>query len=430
MFKYKLSKYNVIHQTDIIHYYWNTYSGALIALDKDSQNYISSFSGFDDGSNEFNLLKNNGFIVFDQFDELGRVRFQEKRALFSRYSDEMRFVIALGLGCNYTCWYCFENEKKSPIMMTSDIATDVANYINQQLLKNPMVKKLRISWFGGEPLLYKDTIKLISEKIIKINDESHIPFHTESMVFTNGYLLNAITLNDLQKVGVNKAQITLDGMSENYAKNKGASSEDFNTVISNICNAADKIDLIVRLNIPDAEEAISISNYLLEDKNLSGKIKLILAFVRDYSLSSEKAKCAFINYVDNHSKWIKYIYKNYGVESLHQAESPRRMNSSCGQICSNNVTIGPQGEFYRCDQSLGDEKMVVGNIWQGRFFNEIELMHYKTIEMYNDCSECNYLPVCMGGCVMHRIKNYGGFDCTAYKRWRLNQKLLEGGVYI
>jgi len=424
---YKLSRYNVFHEIDDIQYIWNTYSGALLELDNEAQEYVKQFSGSDDGSIEFDTLKTNGFIVHEKIDEFGRVCFQERRALFSRYSDEMRFVFTLGMGCNYSCYYCFENKNKTTMQMTPEVAERTADYVVQQLKGNPMVTTIKFSWFGGEPLLYMPIIEIISCKLQAYIQQSKTQYNIESMLFTNGRFLDEATLIKLKEFGINKLQITLEGMQEVYCKHKGAQPEEFDCVIKNICNAAEKIELSIRLNAPNSKEAIAISEYLLGHHNLSRKTRFNYAFVRDYTMSPDAAKQSFIEYIDNQIQWMDYMYKHY-KDVPRGADIPQRMNSSCGQIVSNNVVIGPQGEFYRCNISLGDDSMVTGDIWNGRYYNDKELMHYSTVDMYSDCSQCAYLPVCMGGCVMHRIDKYGGFDCDVYKPWRFRQKLMEGGV--
>ena len=108
--KYKLSRYNVFHQDGNVKYMWNTYSNALLKLDKNAQEYIQTFYDCpqkDDNSIEFNMLKSNGFIVYESIDEYGRVCLQEKQEMFSYNVSQLSFVIALGMGCNYNCSYCF-----------------------------------------------------------------------------------------------------------------------------------------------------------------------------------------------------------------------------------------------------------------------------------------------------------------------------------
>jgi len=76
--KYKLSRYNVFYQDGDVQYVWNTYSDALLKLEKSGQKYIQTFNGNADKSYEFELLKTNGFIVYEQIDEFGRICLQEK----------------------------------------------------------------------------------------------------------------------------------------------------------------------------------------------------------------------------------------------------------------------------------------------------------------------------------------------------------------
>ena len=71
--KYKLSRYNVFHKEGDAEYVWNTYSNALLKLDERGRNYIKTFSGYSDESEEFVTLRNNGFVVYNELNEIGRV---------------------------------------------------------------------------------------------------------------------------------------------------------------------------------------------------------------------------------------------------------------------------------------------------------------------------------------------------------------------
>ena len=123
---YKLSKYNVTNTYNSITYLWNTFSGALISLDKNSVDYIDKFSGVDDKTKEFSILKNNGFIVNENIDETGLILSHEKSSLYSLSQETMYIVVSLGLGCNYNCVYCFQNEHNGTMFMDTSTAQDVA----------------------------------------------------------------------------------------------------------------------------------------------------------------------------------------------------------------------------------------------------------------------------------------------------------------
>jgi len=267
--KYKLSQYNVFHDDGDIRYMWNTYSNALLKLDKQSQEYVNHFndnSSVDDGSNEFKLLKDNGFIIFEKLDELGRIRLHEKQKLFSHATDGMSVVIAPGMGCNYSCSYCFEKQSNKLGVMTLDTASAVALYICNQLKGNSNIKHLDILWFGGEPLLYMDAVQAVSREVLEFTKKHDIKY--SAGITTNGRFLDGENLKKIQEFGIANAQITLDGMCESYCKSKGATTEDFNKVIENILFASDKIRISIRLNIVNnnADEAIKITDLLGKSK--------------------------------------------------------------------------------------------------------------------------------------------------------------------
>ena len=431
--KYKLSRYNVFYQDGDVQYVWNTYSDALLKLEKSGQEYIQSFRGTDDKSYEFDMLKSNGFIVYEQIDEFGRICLQEKQALFTSNPEDLLFVIAPSLECNFRCNYCFQKTAEKSGVMTPETAEKVAEYICCQLENNPNIKKLHIKWFGGEPLLHVNIIENISRKVIDYTQKNEIKFGAS--LITNGRFLDSKTLTLLRECYVEMAQITVDGTRDSFCKSKGALSEDFDCVINNICNAAEKIRISVRLNIPDndANEAISITDFLFSHCKLFAKNIVYFAYICDYSASEEVLQQAYIKYVQNYFKWLKHIIEHYDINKIKTKIQNRKSRStSCGLIKSHNVCIGPHGELYKCEHSFGDDSMIIGNVWQGRFFNDAEMAYYTTIDnpLKSKCFQCKYIPICLGECPNDRINGFVKIDCDAYQQLFFKVKLLEGGVRI
>ena len=430
-YKYKLSKYNVFYQNGDIQYMWNTYSNALIQLEESGQKYIQTFSGIDDESNEFKMLKDNGFIVYQQLDEFGRICVEEKLAMYNDNPDNLSFVIAPGTGCNYSCSYCFEASADKASVMTPEIANEVAEFICNQLKDKPNATELHIRWFGGEPLLYVNTIEIISQKVIKYAQHNNIKY--SASILTNGRFLDEATLVKLQNLCIERLQITVDGTRDVYIKSKGASQEDFDCVMDNICNSATKIKTVVRLNIPnnDADKAIAISDYLLSERKLLGKIRVYFAYVCNFLLPQDPSKEAYKNYTQNYFLWESHMLKHYSIART-KFLSLTKATTNCGLIKVSNICIGPNGEFYKCEHSFGIDSMIIGNIWQGRFFNLAERAYYTMVDdpIKIKCSQCEYLPVCMGGCANDHITGFVCFDCENYKQFLYRQKLLEGGIFI
>jgi len=73
---------------------------------------------------------------------------------------------------------------------------------------------------------------------------------------------------------------------------------------------------------------------------------------------------------------------------------------------------------------------VIGDIWGGRFYNDIDNFYSSTIDspIKDGCKSCSYLPVCMGPCMYHYMSGYADLDCDSFKSQQFKLKLLEGGV--
>jgi radical SAM protein with 4Fe4S-binding SPASM domain len=164
---------------------------------------------------------------------------------------------------------------------------------------------------------------------------------------------------------------------------------------------------------------------------LLDKIDIWFPFLCDYSLPSEASQKAHLNYANNYCVWINYVIKHYGrAKAKENGIKAIRRRAFCGLISSNNVCIGPCGELYKCEHNIGNATMVIGNIWQGRFFNDAETSYYATVDdlKRSKCSACEYLPTCMGGCANDRVSGFVRYDCNDYMQFLYKLKLLEGGI--
>lgn len=84
--------------------------------------------------------------------------------------NNVSYVIAPTLNCNYNCVYCFENKENRKLRMNFNTAEDILSFIIKQIESNKLIKSIKITWFGGEPLLSYDLILEFSKKIIaKLN---------------------------------------------------------------------------------------------------------------------------------------------------------------------------------------------------------------------------------------------------------------------
>ena len=79
---------------------------------------------------------------------------------------------------------------------------------------------------------------------------------------------------------------------------------------------------------------------------------------------------------------------------------PYPKNNYCGADHINSFVIDPKGTLYRCWHDLGIEELSVGSVIDDSPRNSNRLFQFMTndITVLEECSECKFLPICLGGC--------------------------------
>jgi uncharacterized protein len=415
---YKLSRYNNVFDQGGDRYLYNALTGALIKLDEDGEGYLSFFDGCEDGGEYFNVLKDSGCIVDADYDELMQVLVDEKATMLDEQPELMHYTIAPTLSCNYACTYCFEEGCRKPSSMTQEMQDDVCSYIEDAMARNDNLKRLGITWFGGEPLLAADAVERISARLMGYCEEHGIEYGAG--IVTNGRLLTAENAQMLERCKVTFVQLAMDGMPERYKALKRAKDGDFEAVVDNIKNAAPILPISVRINAAgDLGEAKALTEYLLDEEALDGKIKIYLAHVRGYDYECEgftdQVKRTHEEFLRQEGEFIAMFGEGgrYAAESIALIKPCRRC-TTCLNICGPNLCIGPEGEFYRCEHHFGDLSKVAGSVKRGRLMIGPGV-GYLMFRHPQQCLDCSMFPVCLGGCMNDAKLGKPVIACDAFK---------------
>lgn len=204
---YKKSRFNFSYkQSDDAYVVYNTYSKAIVVLDCSEYEQFQSLR-FEDPATEKELA-DNGILIDETFDEVGFLSYCHNMTKYSKGA--LHLVLATTMDCNFGCPYCYENRRKGK--MSAEVQDAIVQFIEMNI-KNG-VRKLDVTWYGGEPLLYPDIIRNLAARIRHVTDTSGCEL-TMFMV-TNGYLLTPELVEFIDQIGVVKVQITLDGLKEHH----------------------------------------------------------------------------------------------------------------------------------------------------------------------------------------------------------------------
>lgn len=401
------SRYNYFYWSKKLNRWilYNSVSGALIALDHENYKKLTELKDNPETAHQYS---NYDELVDAQIlvrKDRAAINKKKLEVLQNRLSRNMlELTIAPTLACNFKCPYCFQKEAPEYVM-TEETEDNLARFIK---LLAQGTQLLRIVWFGGEPLLALDRIKLFYTKIKKEGIDTPL----ESHVITNGYLLNSSAIRELSGLGVTFYQITIDGLEETHNRrrplrgNKGT----FQTIMGNIetlMRLDDKAKVAIRVNIDseNADEYHAVRKYF-HDRFGTERIHTRTGFVDNYTFSCSSAGSCGLKR-DEKAKFFIDQYTRYGIYS--DKFYPTINYNSCMARYINSYVIGPYGELYKCLSLLGVKEMSIGNVNNKDNVIEKEelLVEFLKGNDYLDdpkCNRCFLFPACDGGCPYFQMK--------------------------
>ncbi|HAN08986.1 MAG TPA: hypothetical protein DCP90_00050 [Clostridiales bacterium] len=373
----------------------------------------------DERKKVYDTMKKNGYIIDDNVDEMRN--FKHIRNLV-KYSDKtMSLTIAPTLDCNLRCTYCYENRRKG--IMTEEIEEEIFKFVEK---RKQVLKSLNITWYGGEPLLAKDIIWRLSEKIIKMCEENSINY--SSNMISNGVLIDEETANNLEKYKIKSIQITIDGDKETHNKRRIYIREDKDgyskiiTVLKILLKTSVLIN--IRVNI-DKDNKDSIDGLLDDLKQIEGYERLMINFAKvtsdtDACKSVEGSCVTTEEFVDLEIELVNKV-KEKGLTYHWKNLYPYKRIFACGTENINSLLIDEVGDVYKCLKDIGIVKNKISNLRNinkdsnnmlcNNYFKWIE---YDALDNVK-CKECKLLFSCLGGCPYGRVMKKKEPECTKIK---------------
>ena len=265
---YKYSEYNICVTDDKVYLVFNTLTQSLLELDRNEfsyfknkkQTYLSNLT-----DEELKMLNELGFILHVDCSEIDILK---DYYWYNKYNDEtLNISILTTLNCNFKCPYCFETHRN--VKLTQNIQDAILHFIDDKLDGK---KVLHVDWYGGEPLLNKETIFSMSKKLEKMCLNKKVLYY--ATITSNGFLLTEKTAKELSDVGFRAAQITIDSNREahNTTRILLNGNPTYDVILSNIKSASKYMKIFIRSNV--SVETMDKMDGLLSDLKGIPNIKL------------------------------------------------------------------------------------------------------------------------------------------------------------
>jgi uncharacterized protein len=116
--------------------------------------------------------------------------------------------------CNFRCVYCYEDFALG--RMAPEVVQGIRSLLDRRVEAG--LRRLRLSWFGGEPLLAENVVLDISRHANELARDAS--FDYRSAMSTNGSRLTPEVCERLVACGVRHYQISLDGWGEAHDRTR------------------------------------------------------------------------------------------------------------------------------------------------------------------------------------------------------------------
>lgn len=316
-----------------------------------------------------------------------------------------RIYVMLGTKCNLHCKYCMQEEVKCESKIKDALKCnykerlDFVNFITRIALDQKRKKPLNIMFWGGEPLVYFDTIMYI---VGKIENENLSDFITFSIV-TNGKLLNNDIVKFLNDKNFNVA-ISWDGKVSNDTRGYDVIKDKLD-VINNLKNLtltsvfSGKTSISEILNsYKEAENKLSVPFKTNIDDLIFSKSTPKELTEMDYT----KVAQDIVNILtsEEYYKGDKYskIYLGKFFTTLMLDKTFDKEAMSCCGGCKTFLNVDLYGNVYLCHNC----DTIIGKYSS---FGEVDLTPLQKIEeekkcLRSKCKDCYVKDLCKGGCML------------------------------
>ena len=294
------------------------------------------------------------------------------------------FEIFTTLDCNARCFYCFENHLPGS-NMTIETADRVIEYMQEQADG----ERIKIVWFGGEPLLNYSVIDYITDGLRK----KKLQF--ESDMISNGLLFDSELVDRAKNHwNLKSVQITLDGTSQVYRRIKAYVTDvrdPFERVLQNIKRLIKaEIRVQIRLNMgphnySDLEELVEyLCKAFKEEKNFSVYVSPLFEITK----YSDEKKLFMYELLDKLNSKLDLQFKKRKEIEL----ADKIVNSFCMATGREAVTILPNGKVGICPNIT--DGAFLGDIYSKEINIEMREKFGRRFYQKDMCRTCPIYPNC------------------------------------
>ena len=387
-------------------------------------------------------------LCFDDIETLkkeGRLfaedTFEKTASAFKKRQGVLKAIcLHVAHDCNLACKYCFagKGEYDGPKgLMSFETGKRALDFLVEQ---SGTRHNLEVDFFGGEPLLNWDVCKKLVEYGRSIEKKYNKNFRFT--VTTNGVLLNDEIMDFCNKE-MGNVVLSLDGRKETHdrlritRKNTGS----YDMIIDKFkkfAQSRNQKDYYMRgtythFNTDFSKDVIHMADEGFKELSIE---PVVCDPSEDYALKDSDLPVLKEQYEILANEMLRRYRKGNGFTFYHYmidldaGPCIVKRVSGCG-VGTEYMAVTPDGELYPCHQFVGDEKFLLGDIWNGvKNKNVLEQFENCNVYSHKECNDCFAKLYCSGGCAANAYHSTGSVSGVYEFGCELHRKRIECAVML
>ena len=408
--EYRLSSFVYVHPYEDGCLIKSTLTGQIFRL-TDAE--YRDLQGFDLSSPEVLELVRYRFVVEKQFDELAQylLVLNVMRAMYKTAPGIGTFTILPTTACNARCVYCYEEGWQSKTM-----SKETADRVIDFICRTKQDGKIRLGWFGGEPLCGASLISYLCRAL----KDREVEF--DSSIITNGTLFTPELAREAVELwGLKQAQISMDGAREDYEARKCYLQPELYNYDKAMEAAAYLSDLGVSVTLRcnyDQENLPGVQAFFDDCKTRFQGRNNISVYMEQLFQSADTGESASL--CIEADKLLRYAQENH-LYPRNLPSGKLKLYYCMADSNRKSLIIDPVGGLHRCESRIDDEPI-------GTIFDEtLPPVPAPGDQVAEICKTCPFLPDCTpfrkNGC---SLKSAGCRTKMELKTIREFEALLSG----
>lgn len=334
-------------------------------------------------------------------------------------------LLQVSHACNLKCGYCFVQQAgycADKSLMTAEVARQAVRFFSS----TAMEQGLRVTFFGGEPLLNPRVIRAIVDatKGEEREHEKRFAFRLS----TNGTLLDEETLSFMFRNNFDSIQISLDGPPAIQDRNRPFTSGggSFDCVVANVrramdCRWSSYASSAISLNACFTRHELDIHQTFLFLSGLGPKTidmsPYFLPESHSAALTIGDLQHLRLEYRKIGALYLEMLALDSGVcflpyaSRMKQLLSRERVSRGC-RAGVESFAVAPNGDVYACQILDGRLEHRIGDVFRGVDEGRQAAWACSPVSARSECTTCWIRNFCGGGCRANSVLFGGGMERT------------------